>query len=73
MKKLLQIKTLVEVYNIIGGGTPPKDNPAFYSGNIPWASVWEMREDLLTETEFRNSRYAAPVSDTIITKLYAIF
>jgi type I restriction enzyme S subunit len=72
MKKLLQIKTLVEVYNIIGG-TPPKDNPAFYSGNIPWASVWEMREDLLTETEFRISRYAAPVSETFKTKPHAIF
>ena len=34
------------VLSIIGGGTPSKNNPAFWGGGIPWASV----KDLNVET-----------------------
>ena len=48
-----QVKKLGEVCNIIGGGTPSKSKSAFYSGDIPWATVRDMRTSNLTDTEFK--------------------
>ncbi|MFZ2628582.1 MAG: restriction endonuclease subunit S [Rugosibacter sp.] len=61
-----QIKTLGELCNIVGGGTPPKDKPAYYSGEIPWATVRDMRQDVITETEFRITKDAVQSSSTNI-------
>ncbi len=37
---------------IIGGGTPSKNNPAYWGGDIPWASVKDMKElKYLDDTE----------------------
>ena len=33
-----------------GGGTPSKNNPVFWNGNIPWASVKDVKGDYLYET-----------------------
>lgn len=27
-----------EIYDIVGGGTPPTNNPEFWIGDIPWIS-----------------------------------
>jgi type I restriction enzyme S subunit len=53
MKKGWTTKPLGDVCEVVGGGTPSKDNPAFYSGKIPWATVRDMRQDVITETECR--------------------
>lgn len=42
---------LGQLCSIVGGGTPPKDRPDLYNGDIPWATVRDMRDDVLTETE----------------------
>lgn len=34
------------VLSITGGGTPSKNNPSFWSGSIPWASVKDLNVDL---------------------------
>ena len=34
----------------IGGGTPSKQNPDFWNGEIPWASVKDLNCDRLTQT-----------------------
>jgi type I restriction enzyme S subunit len=39
------------VVEIIGGGTPPKNKPAFYGGPIPWATVRDMNVDVITKTD----------------------
>ncbi|MBP0603411.1 restriction endonuclease subunit S [Aeromonas sanarellii] len=36
--------------NIIGGGTPSKSNPSYWSGNIPWLSVKDMKTTRPKET-----------------------
>jgi type I restriction enzyme S subunit len=41
---------LGDICDIIGGGTPSKSNSKFYSGDIPWATVRDMKNGLLTET-----------------------
>ncbi len=35
----------------LGGGTPARDNPAYWGGSIPWATVKDMRHPVLDETE----------------------
>lgn len=40
------LSTLIE--RQIGGGTPPRSNPAFWSGPIPWASVKDFEDASLT-------------------------
>ncbi len=55
---------LAEVCRIVGGGTPSKKNKAYYSGNIPWASVRDMNNPILTSTEFRISDEAVRESAT---------
>ncbi len=66
MKKDWQTKFLGDVCDVVGGGTPPKDKPAFYSGQIPWATVRDMRQDVITETEFRITKDAVKSSATNI-------
>jgi type I restriction enzyme S subunit len=66
MKKGWVTKTLGDVCDVVGGGTPPKDKPAFYSGDIPWATVRDMRQDVITETEFRITKDAVKSSATNI-------
>lgn len=66
MKNGWLTKTLGDLCDVVGGGTPPKDKPAFYSGDIPWATVRDMRQDVITETEFRITKDAVKSSATNI-------
>ncbi len=66
MKKGWETKRLGEVCEVIGGGTPAKNNAAFYTGAIPWATVRDMRQDEITETEFRITKEAVRSSATNI-------
>lgn len=42
---------LGDIVDVIGGGTPSKRNPAFYGGEIPWATVRDMNVEHLQATE----------------------
>ncbi len=64
MKAGWKIKSLGEMCHVIGGGTPPKDKPEYYTGNIPWATVRDMRSDVITKTEFKITREAIKASST---------
>ncbi len=51
------------ILSITGGGTPSKNNPQFWNGNIPWASVKDLGKskylettiDTITEKGIKNS------------------
>lgn len=43
--------TLGEVFDFIGGGTPSKSNPDYWNGNIPWASIKDLKGDNLISTQ----------------------
>lgn len=45
------VKTLGEVCDLVGGGTPSKDRPEFYGGEIPWATVRDLNVEVLRSTE----------------------
>lgn len=66
MKVAWQIKNLGDVCNVVGGGTPPKDKPAFYSGDIPWATVRDLKQEVITSTEFKITKEAVKSSATNI-------
>jgi len=57
-------KNLGDICVIIGGGTPSKGKTAFYSGDIPWATVRDMRQEVITTTEFKVTKEAIINSST---------
>lgn len=57
---------LGEICHIVGGGTPAKDRSDFYGGEIPWATVRDMRSELISDTEFKITRLAIESSATNI-------
>jgi type I restriction enzyme S subunit len=59
-------KPLGELCDVIGGGTPPKDRPDYYGGDIPWATVRDMRTDIITSTEHSITAEAVKASATNI-------
>lgn len=46
-------KTLGEITNWASGGTPPKDNPLFWNGEIPWISASSMRGLEYSDSELK--------------------
>lgn len=58
MREGWQVTTLGNVCDVIGGGTPSKINSNFYKGDIPWATVRDMRNEVLSKTEFHISQEA---------------
>lgn len=66
MKKDWEVKKLGEVCEIIGGGTPSKANEKFYNGHIPWATVRDMRYDIIEKTEHQITEDAVNSSSTNI-------
>ena len=43
-------KRLGSIFNFIGGGTPSKNESSFWNGNIPWASIKDIKGSYLTQT-----------------------
>lgn len=46
-----QWQALSDVVDIGGGGTPSKDNPAFWNGTIPWVSPKDMKQREITGSQ----------------------
>lgn len=42
---------LGEVCDFVGGGTPSKSNPLYWNGNLPWASIKDIKNDFLNKTQ----------------------
>ena len=59
-------KKLGEVCHVIGGGTPSKGNHKFYSGNIFWATVRDMKQDIIKDTDRKITQDAVKNSSTNI-------
>lgn len=61
-----QVRYLGDLCAVIGGGTPSKDNPGFYSGDIAWATVRDMRQEVIAATECKITEAAVRSSATNI-------
>ena len=64
MKAGWQTKQLGDICRLIGGGTPSKDKMEYYAGDIPWATVRDMRSEVITKTECEITREAVKSSAT---------
>jgi type I restriction enzyme S subunit len=51
MKNNWNYVSLESICKIIGGGTPTKANESYYNGNIPWATVRDMKNELIINTQ----------------------
>lgn len=63
-----KVRKLGDVVDIIGGGTPSKANEGFYEGDILWATVRDMKQEHLTDTELKITHEAIMNSSTNIIK-----
>jgi len=64
-----EYKDLGSVCKVIGGGTPSKEGSNFlkyYNGTIPWATVRDMKNELILETEHKITEEAVKESSTNI-------
>jgi len=66
MKQGWELKKLGEVCDVIGGGTPSKAISKFYGGNIFWATVRDMKDDIVSNTEHKITSDAVKNSSTNI-------
>lgn len=46
-----ELTKLKHLASFSGGGTPSRDNPAFWNGNIPWVSPKDMKAELIEVAE----------------------
>ncbi len=51
MNRQSQLTTLEEVADFMGGSTPSRRNPAFFSGGIPWVKTTDLTNGPITTTE----------------------
>ena len=45
-----EVQSLGEIFKFRGGGTPDKKNPEYWNGQIPWASVKDIKSKYLEKT-----------------------
>lgn len=62
--KGIETVKLGDVCKVIGGGTPSKQVPSFYLGNIPWATVRDMNAEVISKTEHSITEEAIKQSST---------
>lgn len=60
----MTVVPLGDLCDVVGGGTPPKDRPEYYDGAIPWATVRDLRSEVITDTEFKITSAAVAASAT---------
>lgn len=52
------LSKLGDVFETTSGGTPSRNNPRYYSGNIPWVKSGELRYNTISDTEEKVSKEA---------------
>jgi type I restriction enzyme S subunit len=57
---------LGDICDLIGGGTPSKKNESYYAGNINWATVRDMKNEIISDTECKITSEAVKNSSTNI-------
>ena len=72
-----EVKQIVQIYRTSSGGTPSREKPEYYGGNIPWVKTGELKnafliktEEQITETALENSSAKIFPRHTIILAMY---
>jgi len=61
-----QIRSLGTCVRFQSGGTPPKDRPDYWRGEIPWVSSGEMAEPFIYDTSLRITEEAASTRSRLV-------
>lgn len=69
---LYQTKTIKQICMVGSGGTPSRNKPSFYDGNIPWIKTGEVNNDVILDTEEKISDDAVRNSNAKIYKAGSI-
>ncbi len=54
--------------SMVGGGTPSKDNPEYWNGDIPWVSPKDMKSDFIEKSEDNITEKGLKESSTNLIK-----
>jgi type I restriction enzyme, S subunit len=72
-----EVASLGEITKVTSGGTPSRDNPAFWNGTIPWIKTGELidgdiekTDEYITEAAVENSSAKLFPKETILVALY---
>ena len=57
-------RTLSELVEVKGGGTPSKSHPEFWDGNIPWVSPKDMKQVDISDSQYHITGVAIKSSST---------
>ena len=68
MSSECSIVRLGDHITLVGGGTPSKAEDAFWNGGIPWATVKDLKQDTLTETQDNISQLGLNSSSSKLVK-----
>jgi type I restriction enzyme, S subunit len=63
-----ETKRLGDITTWSSGGTPPKDNPLFWNGDIPWISASSMRGLLYSDSELKLTQAGLKKGSKLATK-----
>ncbi len=66
------VKPLKYLARFSGGGTPSKDQPAYWGGNIPWVSPKDMKTSLISTSIDKITRKAIAQSSTSLIDAEAL-
>lgn len=55
-----------------GGGTPSKDNPEYWTGDIPWVSPKDMKDEIISDAEDHVTPEAVANSSTRLVQSQAV-
>ena len=61
-----EVVKIGDVFNFLGGGTPSKEEPRYWNGDLPWASVKDIKGDYLFCTKDKITTDGAENSATNI-------
>lgn len=63
-----QTKTLEELADWSSGGTPSKDNPDYWGGDIPWISASSMYDDIFLDSDQKITKFGLENGSKLATK-----
>jgi type I restriction enzyme S subunit len=63
-----EMKKLGEFTSWSSGGTPPKDNPLFWNGDIPWISASSMRGILYSDSDLKITNGGLNIGSRLVKK-----
>jgi type I restriction enzyme, S subunit len=67
-----EVRKLKFIASFAGGGTPSKENPDYWTGNIPWISPKDMKFPIIVDTEEHITKEAIYDSTTRVIQPWAV-